>query len=74
MFLGVTGPRTQFNIELTTSRARDISKLSMIPRECEALLPPNSRFEVVGLLSSADGLQQVQLRELPPLDPILLFG
>ena len=74
LFLGMTGVRTIFNIELTTGRVRDISMLSMIPGECEALLPPNTKFQVVGVLGpSADGLLTVQLEEVPPSDPILNF-
>jgi hypothetical protein len=42
-----SGPRTVFTIQLTTGRARDISKFSLIPMEQEVLLPPNCRFEGV---------------------------
>ena len=55
-------------------RARAISSLSMVSGEDEVLLPPNSRFEVVSVLGpSADGCVTVQLREIPPIDPILKF-
>ena len=44
-FLGKTGTRTLFSIELTTGRARVITKFSLVPDEAEVLLPPNSRFK-----------------------------
>jgi hypothetical protein len=34
---------------------------------------PNSRFTVVSELAMEDGLYIVQLKKLPPLDPILKF-
>ena len=43
LFLGKTATRTLFSIELTSGRARIITKLSLVPREAEVLLPPNSR-------------------------------
>ena len=73
MFLGKSGSRTIFNIELTSGRARGVAGLSMIPSEAEVILPPNSRFTVVSKLAMDDGLCIVQLKELPPLDPILKF-
>ena len=45
-FLGQTGVRTLFMIELTTDRAREIHIYSDYPDEKEVLLPPNSRFVV----------------------------
>jgi hypothetical protein len=42
-FLGKTAKRTLFSIELTSGRARIITKLSLVPSEAEVLLPPNSR-------------------------------
>ncbi len=47
-FLGTTGPRTLFSIELTTGRARSVTKFSLVPSDAEELLPPNSRFVVLG--------------------------
>jgi hypothetical protein len=46
MFLGSSGVRTLFNIELTTNRGRVISDFSMVPSEKEILLPPNTRLKV----------------------------
>jgi hypothetical protein len=72
-FLGKTGTRTLFSIELTTGRARIITKFSLVPSEAEVLLPPNSRFKVIGQLDAGNGLTMVQLKELPSLDPIIDF-
>eukprot|EP01041_Mallomonas_annulata_P012778 gene12778-biopygen6277 len=74
LFLGTTGSRTMFHIELTSGRARMISALSMVEGENEVLLPPNSRFEVEAILGpTSDGLFTVQLKEMEPRDPILQF-
>ena len=63
-----------FNIEMTSGQGRLISGLSMMDGEDEVLLPPNSRFTVVGLLGpSSDGLLVVQLMEKTALDPIMSF-
>ena len=43
-FCGSSGTRTLFSIELTTGRARIITKFSLVPSEAEVLLPQNSRF------------------------------
>ena len=73
-FLGSTGTRTLFSIELTTGRARVISMFSLVPSEAEVLLPPNSRFKVLGQLDAGNGLVIIQLKELPSRDPILDFN
>ncbi len=72
-FLGKTGTRTLFSIELTTGRARVITKFSLIPSEAEVLLPPNSRFTVLGQLDAGNGLIIITLRELPSRDVIVDF-
>jgi hypothetical protein len=72
-FCGIKGTRTLFSIELTTGRARVITKFSLVPSEAEVLLPPNSRFKVLGQLNAGNGLVIVQLKELPSRDPILDF-
>jgi hypothetical protein len=72
-FCGNFGVRTLFTIELTTGRARVIDKYSLEPSEAEVLLPPNSRFRVKGFLKAGNGLTQIQLEELPCLEPILDF-
>jgi hypothetical protein len=72
-FLGETGPRVLFSIQLTCGRARDISQFSLHPDEKEIVLPPNSRFVVTGVLPQGD-LTLVNMTELSPLDPILEFG
>ena len=63
-FLGKTGTRTLFSIELTTGRARSITKFSLVPSEAEVLLPPNSRFVVLVQLDAGNGLTIIPLREL----------
>eukprot|EP00931_Biecheleriopsis_adriatica_P046725 TRINITY_DN26858_c0_g1_i1.p1 TRINITY_DN26858_c0_g1~~TRINITY_DN26858_c0_g1_i1.p1 ORF type:complete len:436 (+),score=71.81 TRINITY_DN26858_c0_g1_i1:83-1390(+) len=63
MFLGTSGKRTIFQIELTQKQARDISKYSPLP-EGEVLLPPACRFKVKGCLSPAEGLTVIQLVEM----------
>ncbi len=63
---------TLFSIELTTGRARVITKFSLFPSEAEVLLPPNSRFKVMGQLDTGNGLVIVQLKE-PSRDPIINF-
>ncbi len=72
-FCGSSGVRTLFTIELTTGRARMITMYSLVPSEAEVLLPPNSRFKVKGTLDAGNGLMQIQLEELPCLEPILDF-
>ncbi len=72
-FCGSSGARTLFSIELTTGRARVITKFSLVPSEAEVLLPPNSRFKVVSQLDAGNGLVIIQLKELPPKDPIIDF-
>ena len=73
MFLGPSGDRTFFMITHTSKRARDISRISLVPGEDEIILPPNSRFDVVSVLVSADGRVDVHLKEITPLDPIMTF-
>jgi hypothetical protein len=72
-FCGSSGTRTLFSIELTTGRARSVTKVSLVPSEAEVLLPPNSRFIVLGQLNADNGLTIITLRELPSRDPILHF-
>jgi len=72
-FCGSQGTRTLFSIELTTGRARIITKFSLVPSEAEVLLPPNSRFKVVSQFDAGNGLVIIQLKELPPKDPIIDF-
>ncbi len=69
----VPGTRTLFRIELTTGRARIITKFSLVPSEAEVLLPPNSRFAVLGQLDAGNGLIIIALKELPSRDPIVVF-
>lgn len=70
-FMGSSGPRTLFEIELTTGNARMIQKLSLIPSEEEVLLPMNSRFEVTNRVIMTDGMVVIHLKELPNLDLVV---
>jgi hypothetical protein len=72
--VNIGGSGTLFSIELTSGRARDISEFSMVPREREILLPPNSRFKVMSNVVAENGLTIINLKELPPLEPILDFN
>jgi hypothetical protein len=72
-FCGSSGTRTLFSIELTSGRARVITKFSLVPSEAEVLLPPNSRFLVISQMNAGNGLVIIHLKELPPIDPILNF-
>jgi hypothetical protein len=47
-FLGKTGTRTLFSIELTTGRARSVTKFSLVPSEAEVLLPPQLPLQSIG--------------------------
>jgi hypothetical protein len=72
-FCGSSGTRTLFSIELTTGRARSITKFSLVPSEAEVLLPPISRFKMLGQLDAGGGLVIIQMKELLPKDPIIDF-
>ena len=72
-FLGQEGERTLLSIELTTGQGRVIDQYSFYPNEREVLLPANTRIEVVAIFNAGGGLTQVQLKEVKPLDSILVF-
>ena len=74
MFLGKSGPRTEFRITLKSNRARSVRHLSQYPEESEVLLPPNTRFLVKETADRGNGLHIVQLdEELECNDLILKF-
>lgn len=75
-FGGDSGDRVIFHFSMMESEscARDISKFSMYPRECEILLPPNMMFEVHGQYDAGGGLTQLQCIQQTTLDPLLAFG
>lgn len=75
LFLGNSGERTIFSIELhkEQNRARSIKQFSLVKSEDEIILPPNSRFEVISHLRAGSGLVIIHLKELPSMDPILPF-
>ena len=50
-FMGKSGDRMLFTIEITSNRARSISEYSDISQEAEVILPPASRFQVLALFS-----------------------
>ena len=62
--------RTEFQITLTTNRARGIGHLSVVPGEDEILLPPNTRLRVMSKANRGHGLWEVQLLEERCLYPI----
>jgi hypothetical protein len=70
MFLGQTGERTVFVIELTQNQARDITQYSLVGSEDEVVLPPGCRFTVLGVLPQRD-LTIIQLREVPSKEWIM---
>jgi surface protein len=72
-FTGQTGVRTLFAIELTSSRGRDVGSYSAIQREKEVLLPPNSKFKVTSTFDAGHGLKMIQVIEIPPDDPVVVF-
>jgi hypothetical protein len=72
-FIGNFGLRTMFSIELVTNRGRVISCCSFNHAEEEVLLPPNSRFLVESVFQSCHGLVIVHMKELVPLEPLLIF-
>ena len=73
-FLGESGDRVMFDIQLTEASGRDISDFSMFPHEVEVLLPPNVKLEFVGNFNAGNRLTMVQLRQLPSIDPLIEFG
>ena len=68
-YLGKSGPRTIFSI--LTNSGKDIRAHSYFENEDEVLLPPGIYLEVIGRLNPAAGLYIIQLREIPPLYPML---
>ena len=71
-FLGKSGPRVMFLIELTGPPiARDVKAFSLYPKENEVLLPPNVSFKVVSSFNSGNDFHIVQLKQTESLDEIL---
>jgi hypothetical protein len=75
-FGGDSGDRVIFHFSMMESEscARDISKFSMYPKECEILLPPNMMFEVHGQYDAGGGLTQLQCRQQTTMDPLMVFA
>jgi surface protein len=72
-FTGQAGVRTLFVIELTSSRGRDVGVYSALQREMEVLLPPNTKFRVMSTFAAGGGLNMIQVVEIPPTDPVVVF-
>eukprot|EP00729_Bicosta_minor_P018989 gene18989-24177_t len=70
-FMGMVGPRTLFNLELTELVGRDLRAFSMFESENEILLPPNMQFKVVSRLDAGNGLTIVQCKQVDADDEIL---
>lgn len=71
--MGDSGHRALFHIHLKCGRARRIGDYTFYKNEKESILPPNSRFDVFGFFDAGNGMINVQLKELPPLDFIIDF-
>jgi surface protein len=74
VFTGQVGVRTLFTIELTSSRGRDVCAYSAVQRENEVLLPPNTKFRVTSMFDPGHGLKMIQVVEIPPTDPVVIFN
>lgn len=72
-FLGQSGDRTMFQLELNSPVARDISQFSLYPNERELLLPPNVLFEVLSILNCGNGLHIIQCRQIDAEDMLLEY-
>ena len=72
-FVGDTGSRTLYTLELTEPVARKIVDFSLFPGEDEVLLPPNVSFEIVsnGVFAAGHGLTMVQCKQTETVDQIL---
>ena len=71
-FLGETGPRVLFIIELVEPFvARDVQEFSLFPGENELLLPPNVSFEVKSKVAMGGDLHIIQYKQIESLDSIL---
>jgi Calponin homology (CH) domain/NAD:arginine ADP-ribosyltransferase len=70
-FLGPTGERVAWVMEVDSATARNIKPFSLVQKEEEVLLMPNCRFHVQGSFQSGDGLLMVQVRTLETLDAII---
>ena len=71
-FLGESGPRVLFQIELTEPLvARDVRAFSLFEGENELLLPPNMSFEVKSVWHAGNDLHIVQYTQVESLDEIL---
>eukprot|EP00667_Euglena_gracilis_P011768 EG_transcript_12036 len=72
-FVGTSGDRVLFYLEMKSGFARDIRRFSWYPAETEVLLPPGVSFKVKGVLDHGNGLRGVHLTEQGLRHPILEF-
>jgi hypothetical protein len=63
-FLGATGARTLFSIEVSNGRL--INEFSEFPTEDEILLLPGTRVRVVSVLNQPTGLDIIHLKQIEP--------
>jgi len=66
-FLPQSKGRTVFTINGAFS-GRSIATFSAIPTESEVLLPPGTRFEVVGIAKLDESTTLIQLKQIPSLE------
>jgi len=66
-----SAPRTIFTINGAFS-GRSIQQFSALQDEAEILLPPGSRFEVIGIIA-VDGATMIQIKQIPSLEKSLKF-
>jgi hypothetical protein len=55
---------TIYYLELTQNTARSVKRLSLFPMEDEVLLPPNTKFQVEGIVDRGEGLHVIHCREI----------
>jgi len=68
-FLGKDNPCTVFTINSCFS-GRAIHTMSAVKTECEVLLPPGSRFEVMSIVGYGN-MKIIQLKQVPTLESLL---
>jgi hypothetical protein len=73
-FLGQSGDRTLFQIQLLPGFARDVRAFSLFPSEKEVIVPPNMEFTVESLWPTGNGLTMVQLQQIESDEPLIDWG
>jgi hypothetical protein len=72
-FTGQEGVHTVFIVQLTSNRGRDISAYCAVQREPEVLLPPTTKFRVKSKFVSSDGLNMIEVVEIPSSGSVVMF-